>query len=146
MSVTRLAQMPRFILFVALLAVGGCRADRFDTPDEAYRLFSSALKRGDLATGWDSLSADTRKLLEEQSKAVAASSKGAIKDEPKLLTFVSGVKVQPTTEVKVLESNATAAVLEVTEGAAKRHQKMVKVQDRWYVDLTDSVKMGAAAP
>ena len=27
-----------------------------------------------------------------------------------------------------------------------RHQKMVKVQDRWYVDLTDSVKMGAAAP
>ncbi len=134
------------MLFLAVLGcVAGCRADRFDTPDEAYRLFSLALKRGDLATGWDSLSAQTRAQLEAQSKAVAAASKGAIKDDPKLLTFVSGVKVQATGEVKVLRADATVAVLEVTEGGAKREQKMVKVQDRWYVDLTDSLK-GAAAP
>ena len=139
-------KMPRLLLFVALLCLARCRADRSDTPDEAYRLFSSALKRGDLATGWDSLSASTRALLEEQSKAVAVASKGAIKDDPKLMTFVSGIKVQPAGEVKVLRSDAAIALLEVTEGASKREQKMVKVGDRWYVDLTESLRAGAAAP
>ena len=138
--------MPRTLLFAALIWLAGCRADRFDTPDDAYRLFASALKRSDLTTGWESLSPQTRALLEEQSKAVAAASKGAIKDDPKLLTFVSGVKVQPTSEVKVLSAEATVALLEVTEGTAKRQQKMVKVGDRWYVDLTESLKAGAAAP
>ena len=138
--------MPRLALLLAVLALGACRSDRFDTPDEAYRLFAASLKRGDLATSWDSLSADTRAQLEERSKRVVTASKGMIKDDPKLLTFVSGVKVQPISEVKVLKVDAALALLEVTEGSAKREQKMVKVGDRWYVDLTDSLKLGAAAP
>ena len=144
-------KMPRFLLLLAISLVGlsGCRVDRSDTPDDAYRQFSSALKRNDLTTAWDSLSAQTRAILEERSKAVAAASKGAIKDEPslpKLLTFVSGVRVQPVGEIKVLNLEGALAVLEVTEPQGKREQKMVKVGNRWYVDLTDSLKSGAATP
>ncbi len=138
--------MPRFLALAALLCLAGCRSDRFDTPDEAYRLFSAALKRSDLTTTWESLSPDTRKQLEEQSKAIAGASKGAVKDDPKLLTFVSGVKVLPIGELKVIKTEGALALLEVTSGDVKREQKMVKVGDRWYVDLTDSLKSGAAAP
>lgn len=137
--------MPRGVLLLLLLLVG-CRSDRTDTPDDAYRLFSSALKRSDVTAAWDSLSAETRALLEQKSKALAEASKGAIKDEPKMLTFVSGVKVQPIGEVKVLKIDGAVALLEVADPAGKREQKMVKVGNRWYVDLTDSLKSGAAAP
>jgi hypothetical protein len=140
------ALMARALLFLLLGLVAGCRSDRTDTPDDAYRLFSSALKRSDVNTAWESLSVETRTLLEAKSKAMSEASKGAIKDEPKMLTFVSGVKIQPIGEVKVLKLEGAVAVLEVTDPAGKREQKMVKVDNRWYVDLTDSLKSGAAAP
>ncbi|MBS1149924.1 MAG: lipoprotein, partial [Myxococcaceae bacterium] len=123
-----------------LLALAGCRSDRTDTPDDAYRLFSSALKRSDVNTAWDSLSPPTRALLEQKSKEISDASKGAIKNDPKLLTFVSGVKVQPIGEVKVLKIEGELAVLEVTDPAGKREQKMAKIGNRWYVDLTDTLQ------
>ena len=134
------------VLMLLLLGLVGCRSDRSDTPDDAYRLFSAALKRSDLNTAWDSLSVQTRTVLEQKSKAISEASKGVIKDEPKILTFVSGVKIQPLGEVKVLQSEGPIAVLEVTDPTGKHEQKMVKVDNRWYVDLTDSLKSGAAAP
>lgn len=135
-------------VLLAALAVGllGCRNDRAESPDDAYRLFSAALKRSDFNTAWESLSAETRALLEQKSKQLSQASNGAIKDEPKMLTFLSGVKVQPIGEVKVLKTEGAVAMLEVTEPAGKREQKMVKVDNRWYVDLTDGLKAGAAAP
>lgn len=139
-------RMWRCLFLVGLAGLAGCRSDRFDTPDDAYRLFSSALKRSDVNTAWDSLSAETRALLEAKSKQLAAASNGAIKDEPKMLTFVSGVKVQPIGEVKVLKTEGAVAMLEVTDASGKREQKMVKVDNRWYVDFTDSLRLGAAAP
>lgn len=139
--------MRRFLpILLAGLALAGCRNDRFDAPDDAYRLFSAALKRGDATTAWDSLSAETRAVLEAKSKELAAASNGAIKDEPKAVTFMSGMKVMPIGEVKVLKMEGAVAMLEVTDAAGKREQKMVKVDNRWYVDLTDSLKAGAAAP
>ncbi len=137
--------MARFLLLL-LLAFTGCRTDRSDTPDDAYRLFSSALKRSDATTAWDLLSPQTRAALEKKSKAISEASKGAIKDEPKLMTFISGVKVQPIGNVTVLKTDGSIAMLEVEDAAGKREQKMVKVDNRWYVDLTDSLNSGAAAP
>ena len=141
----RSRRMARVILLVSL-GLAGCRADRSDNPADAYRLFSSALKRSDVNGAWDSLSVETRALLEQKSKAVSAASKGAIKDEPKMLTFVSGVKIQPIGEVTVRSIEGAVAVLEVKDPGGKREQKMVKAGNRWYVDLTDSLKEGAAAP
>ncbi len=138
--------MNRWVLLLGLaVGLAACRNDRADRPEDAYRLFSSALKRSDVNAAWDALSADTKALLEKKSKAVSQASNGAIKDEPKMLTFVSGVKVQPIGEVKVLKTEGAVAMLEVTDASGKREQKMVKVDNRWYVDLTDSLG-GAAAP
>jgi hypothetical protein len=138
--------MARVLLLLVGVVLAGCRSDRSDTPDDAYRLFSSALKRSDVNTAWDSLSGETRALLEQKSKQVSEASKGAIKDEPKMLTFVSGVKIQPISDVKILKTEGSVAMLEVTDPTGKREQKMVKVDNRWYVDLTDSLKAGAAGP
>ena len=80
--------MAHALLLLLLVGMTGCRSDRSDSPDDAFRLFSSALKRSDVNTAWDSLSGDTRALLEQKSKAVSEASKGAIKDEQKMLTFV----------------------------------------------------------
>lgn len=138
--------MGRALVLLTLFGLAGCRSDRYDTPEDAYRLFSAALKRSDVNAAWGALSSDTRALLEQKSKEVSAVSKGAIKDEPKLLTFVSGVKVLPIGAVTVLSADGAQAVLEVTDGSGKRKQKMVKADNRWYVDLTDSLKAGGAAP
>ena len=72
--------MIRMLLLLSLVGLAGCRSDRFDTPDDAYRLFSSALKRSDVNMAWESLSAETRAALESKSKAISDASKGAIKD------------------------------------------------------------------
>jgi hypothetical protein len=140
-------------LALLVLSLAACRGDRVDAPEEAYRTFSNAWKRSELPVMWESLSPDTRKLLEDRTREVAALSKGAIKDDPKspeklpqLLAFASGVKQQPITDLKVLTADGAVAMLEVTEGAVKRQQKMVKVGDRWYVDLTESLKAGAGTP
>ncbi len=134
------------ILLLMVLGLGGCRADRLDAPDDAFRFFSSAIKRGDVNAAWEALSAETRTALEKRSKAVSEASKGAIKDDPKMLTFVSGVKVQPIGEVKVLKVDGATALIEVTDPSGKREQKMVKVDNRWYVDMMDSLNSEAAAP
>jgi hypothetical protein len=146
--------MRRLLPLLVLFSLAACRGDRVDAPEEAYRTFTAAWKRSELPAMWDSLSPDTRKLLEDRTREVVAASKGAIKDDPKappdrlpqLLAFASGVKAQPITDLKVLETHEAMAMLEVTEGGVKRQQKMVKVGERWYVDLTESLKAGAGSP
>lgn len=127
---------------VALLLLGACGRPRWDKPDEAYRTFSSALRKGDLATAWGGLSEQTRKLAEARSKEVSAASGGSVKDEPMLMFFASGYKPLPQGDLKVATQEGQNAVVEVAIGdaALPQAQKMTKEGDRWLVDLTDAFK------
>ena len=59
------------IIVVVLLALS-CRSERWDVPDDAYRLFSGALKKGDANTAWDSLSPATQRLAARALTGVEA--------------------------------------------------------------------------
>jgi len=124
------------IAIIALVALSGCSRPRFDRPDEAYKSFSSALRKQDLKGAWDALSADTKKAMEAKSKAVAAASGGSVKDEPMLMLFASGYKPLPQGDLKVAKEEGQIAVVEVAVGGATQSQKMIREGDRWAVDLT----------
>jgi hypothetical protein len=85
------------LLFLSL----GCNRPRWDKPDEAYRSFASAVRRGEVKIAWEALSADTRKAAEARSKEMAQASGGSVKDEPMLMFFASGYKPLPQGDVKV---------------------------------------------
>jgi hypothetical protein len=130
------------LVIVTLLALSGCNRPRWDRPDEAYKSFSSALRRGEVKTAWEALSADTRKAMEARSKVVAEASGGSVKDEPMLMFFASGYKPLPQGDMKVAKEEGQSAVVEVTiaDGGATQSQRMVKEGDRWAVDLTEAFK------
>ncbi len=127
---------------VTLLLLAGCNRPRWDKPDEAYRAFSSAVRRGELKVAWEALSADTRKAAEARSKTMAEASGGSVKDEPMLMFFASGYKPLPQGDVKVAKEEGQTAVVEVAigDGGATQSQRMVKEGDRWAVDLTEAFK------
>jgi hypothetical protein len=125
-----------------LLVATGCNRPRWDRPDEAYRAFSAAVRRGELKAAWEGLSADTRKAMEARAKAVSAASEGSVKDEPMLMFFASGYKPLPQGELKVATEEGQSAVVEVAigDGGVTQSQKMIKEGDRWAVDLTEAFK------
>lgn len=125
-----------------MLLAPECGRARYDRPDEAYRSFSSALRRSELKTAWDALSTDTRKAMESRSKAAAEASGGSVKDEPMLMFFASGYKPLPQGELKVSKEEGQTAVVEVAigDGGSTQSQRMLKEGDRWVVDLTEAFK------
>lgn len=127
-------------VIVTLLALGGCSRPRWDKPDDAYRSFASAVRKGEYKTAWDALSAETRKKMEERAKAVSQASGGSVKDEPMLMFFASGYKPLPQGELKVAKEEGQSAVVEITiaDGGVTQSQKMIKEGDRWAVDLTEA--------
>jgi hypothetical protein len=118
----------------------GCGGPRWDKPDEAYKTFSAALRKNDVQTAWSGLSAETKKAVEERSKAVSAASGGTVKDDPMLMFFASGYKPLPQGDVKVVSEEGQSAVVEVAVGSTTQSQRMLKEGGRWTVDLTDAFK------
>ncbi|MBL8950791.1 MAG: hypothetical protein JNK82_08450 [Myxococcaceae bacterium] len=127
---------------LVLVLVSGCNRPRWDKPDEAYKAFSSAVRRSDVKVAWEALSADTRKAAEARSRALAQASGGSVKDEPMLMFFASGYKPLPQGDVKVAKEEGQSAVVEVAvgDGGVSQSQRMVKEGDRWAVDLTEAFK------
>jgi hypothetical protein len=123
----------------ALLAA--CERPRWDRPDEAYKAFSQALRKGEVQAAYGALSADTKKVIEARSKAVSEASGGSVKDEPMLMVFASGYKPLPQGDLKVLKEEGQSAVVEIAfDGGATQTQLMTKEGDRWTVNLTEAFK------
>lgn len=139
--ITSASKMKAYAI-VALVALGGCNRPRWDKPDEAYRAFSSAVRKGEVKTAWDALSTETRKAMEARSKQVSEASGGSVKDEPMLMFFASGYKPLPQGDLKVAKEEGQSAVVEVSiaDGGATQSQRMIKEGDRWAVDLTEAFK------
>ncbi len=148
-----------------LLGATACRPQH-DDPLEAYAAFSSNLKRHEVEAAYKSLSTPTQKAFEERVKQVAEAAcppgalalekdpakadddgknakpkpRCAVKPDPPLVAFASGVKVQPLGPMKLLERNADVAVIEVGADGGSYRQKMVKEGSAWRVDLTEALR------
>lgn len=132
----------RALAIFTVLALAACSRPRWDRPDEAYQAFSAALRKNELKVAWDALSTETRKAMEERSRAVSAASGGSVKDEPMLMFFASGYKPLPQGDLKVAKEEGQIAVVEVAlgDGGMTGSQRMIKEGDRWAVDLTEAFK------
>jgi hypothetical protein len=132
------------------LLIGGicaCERPAARRPEElAYRAFAEAVRRGDPAAAWGTLSQRTRQLMEAKAKVVSEASAGVVKDEPALMLFQSGTRPAPTGEVKVVESDGGTAVIEVSVSGRPHRVVMVRESDRWMVDLSDVLHEEANQP
>ncbi len=131
---------PATLALAALLLFGCQRPPRADSPELAYLMFVEAIRRGESKKAWEALSPATRAAIEARSKEISAASAGVIKDDPALLVLQSGVRPQPAGEVKLLQSDGRAAVVEVSIGTQKQQVKLVKDEQRWTIDLAEAFK------
>ncbi|MHB8877898.1 MAG: nuclear transport factor 2 family protein [Myxococcaceae bacterium] len=131
-------RLPALLLLVVVAAA--CKGPRWDTPEAAYATFAQAMMRGEAKLAYEALSASTHKAIEERSKELSAASGGAIRDDPVLLTFATGVKPRLVTEVKVVKVEGDTATVTVTAGGQTQEQRMVKEGGRWRVDLSETFK------
>ena len=126
------------VVFLVAMAVG-CRREPPDSPEAAYRGFIEAVQKGNTHKAWTALSSETRKKVEERSKAIAEASKGVVRDEPELLLF-QGTRPGPLGEVTQLKADETSAVLAVASASGSREVKLVKDSGKWLIDLSDNIE------
>jgi hypothetical protein len=130
----------RIVRLIGLMVVGllaACPGPGVDTPEAAYAAFAQAQQRGNSKAAYERLSEATRRAIEARSKEISAASGGSIRDEPALLTFATGAKPLPVTEVKVMKVEGdTATILAVADGTS-REVKLVREAGRWKVDLSE---------
>ena len=121
-----------------LFGINACDRREARAPEEAgYRVFADAVRRGDSAAAWANLSQETQALMNAKAKAISEASKGVVKNEPALMMFQSGIRPPPLGDVKMIESDGGAAVLEGSATGEPHRIRMVREGGRWVVDLSD---------
>lgn len=141
------------LVLVVTLALAGCQKPSLATPEGAFRAFSDAARRQDAKTAFSMLSEKSQALLSERSKAVVAASKGTVRDEPALLTFLTPRRAAPLISISVSKVEAERALIDVKTcdkpleagGACpagadvQERVTMVKEAQRWAVELPELV-------
>lgn len=139
------------LLLVVLVAA--CQKAPPTTPDGTFRVFSDTVRKQDAKTAFTMLSDKSRALLTERSKTLSAASKGTIKEEPALLSFLSPRRASPLVSVSVAKADDAKAELDVklcnqpldASGACpagadvQERVTMVKEAQRWAVELPELV-------
>lgn len=134
----------RALVVVCLVVVTGCRPEPATSPEGVYRGFIEALQRGNGRKAWSALSKSTQQKVEARSKAIAAASKGVVRDEPELLLF-QGSRPATIEAIAQVSADEHAAVLRVTSGGGTREVKLLKDSGRWVIDLSDTLE-GSNSP
>lgn len=144
----------RALLLAFTVPLAACQKAPVNSPEGTFRAFSDALRRQDAKTAFSLLSQKSQALLAERSKALSAASKGTIRDEPALLTFLTPRRANPLVSISVAKSDDASAVIEVKTcdrpldagGACpagadvQERVAMVKEAQRWAVELPELVK------
>ncbi|MBL8920938.1 MAG: hypothetical protein JNJ54_18895 [Myxococcaceae bacterium] len=144
----------RVSLIAVALLLAACQKAPANTPEGAFRAFNDALRRQDAKTAFSLLSEKSQALLTERSKALASGSKGAIRDEPALLTFLTPRRANPLVSISVASASEASALIEVKTCArpldaagtcpagadVQERVAMVKEVQRWAVELPELVK------
>lgn len=138
-------------VLLPLMLLAGCQKGPPTTPDGTFRLFTEQLRKQDSKAAFQLLSTKSRTRLETASKALAAASEGAVKDEPALLAFRTPHLPTPLVSIKVASQSDATATLEVhtcqkpldatgacpPDAVVQESVVMVKEAQRWAVELPD---------
>lgn len=119
----------------AAVAGRSCRVSQ-PGPEAAVRDMLQAAKTGDRDTVFELLAPRTRARLEVQARRatdlVGASMRFAPKD---LVSMGSSDGVDAPTDITVLDELDDRAVVEVVSPAGRSRLELVRVEDRWLIDL-----------
>jgi hypothetical protein len=128
-----------------VLVLAGCNQPRWDTPEDAYLSFVTAMQKGDSRTAWMTLSAQSKQALEARARAVSEATSGAVKPNPQPFFFGGGFDTAPVKAVRRVSQEGNAARLSVVgEGGAEREVSMIKEPEGWRLDVTEMLgEMGA---
>jgi hypothetical protein len=117
-----------------------CDGARWNGPEAAYAAYAAAVQRKDRAHAYAALSTATRDLYQSKADAISKASGGAIKPDPVILVFLTGVEPAPITQIKRVREESSQAVVAITAGGLTSEQRLVKEADQWKVDLIDVLK------
>jgi hypothetical protein len=129
------------LLWLLLLALGGCNRPRFDTPQNAYTSFHRLVQRREFEKAYNALSKPTQEALTTRVQAVAQASGGAVKPEPQALFFANVAPVSDVTGVTLLREEGDVAMLRVLSSSNHSSEvRMVREASGWKVDLAASLQ------
>lgn len=134
----RLSALP--LLVLTLLALGGCRRDRFDTPQDAYTSFHEQVRRGEYKQAYGALSQSTRDAFSARAQALKEASGGNVKSEPHELFFMNSTPPKDVTEITLVHEEGGVATVRVLSSGQAREVRLVREASEWKIDLSDSLK------
>jgi len=119
------------------VAVAGrsCRVSQ-PGPEAAVREMLQAARTGDSELVWELLSPETRERLTAQAKRSSDFVGATVRYSAKDLISIGGSEGVPApTDITVIEEHADRAVVEIVSSAGRWRMSLVKVEDRWRVDV-----------
>lgn len=127
-------------LVLALLALGSCGKDRFDTPQNAYTSFHALVRRGEYKKAFGALSQGTQDAVRAQAQALKEASGGNVKPEPYELFFMNSTPATDVTEITLVREEGDVATVRVLSSGQAREVRLVREASGWKIDLSDSLK------
>lgn len=123
------------VLLLALAFLTSCQARSPETPVGAYLTFHKALQQGNLPGAWKLLSSPTQKVLEERTRAIAATAGGGLELRPEAVAFANVPRPPDVTEVQIVREDGERAVVEVVAGTERKSVSLRNEGGTWKIDL-----------
>ncbi|MBX7113515.1 MAG: hypothetical protein K1X64_04205 [Myxococcaceae bacterium] len=113
-----------------------CKPDKWATPERSYDTFVTALKKSDQAIAWEGLSKASRAAIEKDVSAAKAVAGDILKADGAAWVMSSGKRATGAEQVRVVERDASHAILEVKGKGVTFREQLVFEDGQWKLDLT----------
>jgi len=134
-TVAAVASALAAMALAAAVAGRSCRVSQ-PGPELAVRDMLQAAKTGDRDTVFELLAPETRARLEAQARRATDLIGASVRFAPKdLVSMGSADGVAAPTDITVLEELDDRAVVEVVSPAGRSRIELVRIDDRWLIDL-----------
>lgn len=133
-------RLPATLLLLALLALGGCKQQRYDTPENAYTSFHELVRTGEYKKAYSALSQPTQNALTARAQTVAQAAGSAVKPDPVALFFANVPPPPDVTGVSLLNKEGDVATVRVLSSGQSKDVRMVREPSGWKVDLSASLQ------
>ena len=133
----RFEATPRLLISGCLaLCALGCKPEKWASPERSYDTFVTALKKSDRAVAWEGLSKASRAAIEKDVSAAKAVAGDVLKADGAALVMSSGKRATGAEQVRVVERDASHAILEVTAKGVTFREQLGFEDGQWKLDLT----------
>jgi hypothetical protein len=127
-------------LFLPLLAFAACHRPGAGDPVEAYQSIVRNVQHGEAKAAFAELSAESRRILDNQALALSNASDGGVRADAAQLFFAQVARPPTVTEISLGDHDGAGAMLKVASAGGTLSVHMVKEEGVWKLDLTGNLK------